>query len=446
VGDEIKMPVINGNARKIDQVGGDAEGLHAHASARQANRTASLTLHSAQASARRAADARLTKPKILLYSHDTFGLGNIRRTLLLAQELIEQYPGAAILLITGSQMIHSFRIPDGVDYIKLPCLDRIDADHYEPRFLSACSAEVKRTRCAILENAVLGFAPDLMIVDKRPAGVDGELMDTLRALRRLNHSTKLVLGMRDILDEPERTRRSLEGNGSFDIIEEFYDEVWVYGLQSLFDSVKEYGFPAEVARITRFCGYLKRPTVQTASTNGEPHVLVTTGGGGDGCKMIESYLEGLASLPRNVALRSTVVFGPQMSPEHRADLLERFGYLADVTFSEFEPDLAKLYAEADIVVSMAGYNTVCELLSSSRRAILVPRAEPVMEQLIRARLLARQGLFEIVEPQDLTPDKLIKKVLAALKPTAVARQPFQLDGLPRIRERMRALLSNEEGA
>jgi predicted glycosyltransferase len=69
-----------------------------------------------------------------------------------------------------------------------------------------------------------------------------------------------------------------------------------------------------------------------------------------------------------------------------------------------------------------------------------------MEQLIRARLLAKQGLFEIVEPQDLTPDKLIKKVLAALKPTAVARTPFQLDGLPRIRERMRALLSHEEGA
>jgi predicted glycosyltransferase len=437
------MLMAKGNARRIVSGGERAGEFRGGAAAHPARQVAPLPLRADRAAPGVA--ARLAHPKILLYSHDTFGLGNIRRTLLLAQELIEQYPGAAILLITGSQMIHSFRIPDGVDYIKLPCLDRIEAERYEPRFLSACSAEVKRTRRAILENAVLGFAPDLMIVDKRPAGVDGELIDTLRALRRLNPSTKLVLGVRDILDEPERTRRSLQANASFEIIEEFYDEVWVYGLQSLFDSVKEYGFPGEVARITRFCGYLKRPTVQTARANGEPHVLVTTGGGGDGCKMIESYLEGLASLPRNVALRSTVVFGPQMSPESRASLLGRFGYLADVTFSEFEPDLAKLYAEADIVVSMAGYNTVCELLSSSRRAILVPRAEPVQEQLIRARLLARQGLFEIVEPQDLTPDTLIKKVLAALKPAAVSRPPFQLDGLPRIRERMRVLLGNEEG-
>jgi predicted glycosyltransferase len=439
------MPVAKGNARRIMAGGERATDLRGGA-ARPTRQAVPLTLHAARP-ARAAVATRLTRPKLLLYSHDTFGLGNIRRTLLLAHELIEQYPGAAILLITGSQMIHSFRIPDGVDYIKLPCLDRIEADHYEPRFLRACSEEVKRTRSAILENAVLGFAPDLMIVDKRPAGVDGELLNTLKALRRLALPTKLVLGVRDILDEPVRTRRSLEGNGSFEIIAQFYDEVWVYGLQTLFDSVKEYGFPDAVSRITHFCGYLKRPTMPAErAVAGPPHVLVTTGGGGDGSPMIEAYLEGLAGLPRNVALRSTVVFGPQMSPDSRARLLARYDYLADVTFSEFEPDLTRLYADADIVVSMAGYNTICELLSASRRAILVPRAEPVQEQLIRARLLAAQGLFELVEPQDLSPVTLINKVLAALKPAAVARMPFELDGLPRIRERLRALLDEQEGA
>jgi predicted glycosyltransferase len=403
-----------------------------------------IALRRERPSARRLKAARLATPKILLYSHDTFGLGNIRRTLLLAQELSEQYTGAAILMVTGSQMVHSFRIPDGVDYIKLPCLDRVDAERYEPRFLRSWSEEVKRTRSAILEKSVLGFEPDLMIVDKRPAGVDGELADTLEEIRRKRLPTKLVLGVRDILDEPERTRRNLESNGSFETIERFYDEVWVYGSQSIFDTVKEYDFPDAVARITRFCGYLKRPTATRTRESGPPYVLVTTGGGGDGTAMIETYLEGLASLPRNVALRTTVVFGPQMSAAAREGVLERFGYLADVTFLDFEPDLTRLYSESDIVVSMAGYNTVCELLSFGHHAILVPRAEPVQEQLIRARLLAAQGLFDIVEPHDLCPATLISKVLAALKPVEVARTPFDLDGLPRIRERMRALLGGEE--
>ncbi len=435
------MRAANSSARSLERVA-EAETPTASTSRSPVRQSSNAIFR--QAESRRLSAARLATPKILLYSHDTFGLGNIRRTLLLAEELSGQYPGAAILMVTGSQMVHSFRIPEGVDYIKLPCLDRVDAERYEPRFLRSLSEEVKRTRSAILEKSVLGFEPDLMIVDKRPAGVDGELAATLEEIRRKRLPTKLVLGVRDILDEPERTSRTLQSNGSFETIERFYDEVWVYGSQSIFDTVREYGFPDAVARITRFCGYLKRPTAPRTRDAGPPHVLVTTGGGGDGAEMTEAYLEGLATLPRNVALRTTVVFGPQMSDAARASVRERFGYLADVTFSDFEPDLTRLYSESDIVVSMAGYNTVCELLSFGHHAILVPRAEPVQEQLIRARLLAAQGLFDIVEPRDLKPTTLISKVLAALKPVEVARAPFDLDGLPRIRSRMRALLGGEE--
>ncbi|HKV36794.1 MAG TPA: glycosyltransferase [Pyrinomonadaceae bacterium] len=386
----------------------------------------------------------LTNPRVLLYSHDTFGLGNIRRTLLLAQEVIDQYPRAAVLLITGSQVIHSFRIPEGVDYIKLPCLDRIDAERYESRFLVECSEAVKRTRSAIIEKTVLGFAPNLIIVDKRPAGVDGELADTLKALRTRNFPTRLVLGMRDILDEPRKTRETLKNNRSFEVIRDYYDEVWIYGSQSIFDTVREYDFPDDIARITHYCGYLKRPTMVTNRNGGPPHVLVTTGGGGDGSRMIGAYLEGLSTLPRNVALKSTIVFGPQMSADTRAEITTRFEYLTDVEFREFEPGLMELYAQADLVVSMAGYNTVCELLSFGRNAILVPRAEPVKEQLIRARLLKAAGLFEMVEPDELSPETLIAKVLHGLNDAAALPVRIDLQGLPRIRERIRELLEEEE--
>jgi predicted glycosyltransferase len=385
----------------------------------------------------------MPRPKILLYSHDTFGLGNIRRTLLLAEELKNQYEGAAILIVTGSPMIQSFRIPAGVDYVKLPCLDRTDSERYEPRFLQQCADEVKRTRSAILRNTVLGFDPDLMIVDKRAAGVDGELLPALRALKETGSIAKLVLGVRDILDTPERTRASLKNNGSFEIIEQFYDEVWIYGSRCVFDAVKEYEFPDSVARITHFCGYLKRPTTQPARDVGPPHVLVTTGGGGDGLALIRTYLEGLAELPRSTALRTTVVFGPQMSPIDRDVLLAQFGYLADVSFLDFEADLAKRYAAADVVVSLAGYNTVCELLSFAHRAILVPRAEPVQEQLIRARLLAAKDYFDLIEPEDLKPDVLIARVLSALKPTLTVVPPLDLDGLPRVVQRTAELLRQE---
>lgn len=379
-------------------------------------------------------------PKIVLYSHDTFGMGNIRRTLLLSEEFIATYPSASILIITGSPMIHAFRIPRGIDYIKLPCLDRLEAEQYAPRFLSGCSNEVKQTREAILRESILQFNPDLIVVDKRAAGVDGELLPTLHSLHQNGRHTRLVLGVRDILDEPERTRRVLIGNGSFDVIDRFYDEVWVYGCKSVFDTVKEYAFPEQVVRKTVYCGYLKRPTLAAERMDGPPRILVTTGGGGDGGEVIEAYLSGLSTLPRNVALRSTVIFGPQMPQARRAEILRRFDYMADVAFLEFEAEIANRYAQSDVVVSQAGYNTVCELLSFSRRAILVPRSEPVREQLIRARLMAQQGFFECIEPQDLTPENLIAKVREALSSSLNPTTP-DLDGLPVIRERAARLLS-----
>jgi predicted glycosyltransferase len=127
----------------------------------------------------------------------------------------------------------------------------------------------------------------------------------------------------------------------------------------------------------------------------------------------------------------------------RTTLLDRFSHLAERgTFLDFEPDFPLLLAQSNAVVSLTGYNTICELLLFGRRAVLVPRAEPVQEQLIRARLFAQRGYFDMVEPDQLTPGVLMSKVLAALRSPALdSRAPaIDLDGLPRIRRRIRALL------
>jgi len=173
---------------------------------------------------------------------------------------------------------------------------------------------------------------------------------------------------------------------------------------------------------------------------GPPHVLVTTGGGGDGTELIETYLAGLLTLPRRIALQTTVVFGPQMPAHRRRGILDRYESLSDVRFLEFEPDLSARYAETDVVVSMAGYNTVCELLSADLRAVLVPRAQPVGEQLLRARLLAARGIFDLVEPGELKPEVVIGRVLEALARPRPPAGTVDLDGVNRVRTRVDTLL------
>jgi predicted glycosyltransferase len=382
---------------------------------------------------------RATSPKFLLYSHDTFGLGNIRRSLLLGELLTAQYPHAAVLLVTGSPVIHAFRLPDGMDYIKLPCVDRVQADQYVPRFLTRCPDEVRQTRRAIIERAVLGFDPDLIIVDKRPGGIDGELLPTLEALESAGRRARMVLGVRDILDTPEVTRRALEASGSFDLIDRYYDEVWIYGSRLVFDAVAEYRYPPSVARKTRYCGYLRRSIPSRRPSSGPARMLVTTGGGGDGEALVRAYLEGLALQPPG-RFASTVVFGPHLSLEAAARFRLQYGDRNDLRLLDFEPDLSDRYAEADLVVSMAGYNTVCEVLASGVRAVLVPRAEPVQEQLIRARRLAARGCVRMVEPDALTPASLFAAIAQALAHDVNGHPAVDLEGATRIRRRVRALV------
>jgi predicted glycosyltransferase len=382
--------------------------------------------------------ARAARPKILIYSHDTFGLGNIRRSLLLAEVLGSAYPQCAILLVTGSPMVHAFRIPDRMDYVKLPCVDRINAEAYEPRFLADCADEVRSTRRAILERTAVSFEPDLVIVDKRAGGIDGELIPALTALRGLTRPPRIVLGIRDILDAPETTRRTLQTNGSYDIIERFYDEVWIYGSPEVFDAVTEYAFPADVATRTRYCGYLRRRTVRQHQRTGTPRVLVTAGGGADGGALVSAYLAGLEHVEKG-EFESVVVLGPHLAADTADAFRRQAATRADVHCVDFEPDLTARYESADVVLAMAGFNTVCELLTAGVRAVLVPRAMPVQEQLIRARRLRARGCFRMVEPAELTPATLIAELRAALGDQLPAAT-IDMEGLTRIRTRVARLL------
>jgi predicted glycosyltransferase len=254
---------------------------------------------------------------------------------------------------------------------------------------------------------------------------------------------QVILGIRDILDAPEVTRRVLRENGSFDLIRAFYDEVWIYGSRAVFDAVREYDFPPAVAMRTRYCGYLRRRAVARAPHDGPARVLVTTGGGSDGMPLLDAFLSAIADTSGD-ELRATVVLGPQLDGAEARRFHDRASALAHVECIDFDPDLTRRYEVADVVVSMAGYNTVCELLTAGVRAVLVPRAQPVEEQLIRARRLSARGAAWMVDPSELTPDRLMAAIRTALRSEPPATAPIDMEGLSRIRARVERMLERRD--
>ena len=381
--------------------------------------------------------------RVLIYSHDTFGLGNIRRMLEVARHLVQSSSEVSVLVITGSPMLHAFRIPPRIDYVKLPCLSRNVEGRYGARFLDLSLAATVRLRANLIRSAITDFAPDLILVDKKPFGVEDELSGALVALQSNTHKPKLVLLLRDILDSPEETTRVWRKNGCFEAIEAYYDEVLVVGSPAVFDLRREYQFPPFAAAKVRFCGYIARqPGRQSRAEarrglgidDAQPLVLVTPGGGEDGHSLIATCLAGLGALPPALRPRMHIVCGPEMADAQRLAIKHSAVELPQVSVQDFNDDMMSLMAAADVVVAMGGYNTVCELLTLHKRAVVVPRIKPGLEQCIRAERMSALGLLRMLHPQRLTPAALIDAVqteLAALAAQTTHSRLKSLDGLER---------------
>lgn len=388
--------------------------------------------------------------RLMVYSHDTFGLGNIRRMLAICEHLLDAIPEFSTLLVSGSPMLQSFRLPQRLDYIKLPCLNRGEGGELSAKYLGTTIDETLKLRANLILSAAVSFKPDLILVDKKPQGLRGELESTLNCLQTYLTQTKLVLLLRDILDSPDTTIKEWQ-NGYSEAIQQFYDLVLVVGVPEVFDLRKEYQLPASVSQKVQFCGYIRkefglkrcsiiRQELQLAPK--ERLVLVTPGGGEDGYRLIDTYLSGLAWLPTGHNIRSLVICGPEMPPLQRKALYEAAEKYPHVWIHEFTDDLMSYMDAADTVVSMAGYNTVCEILSLRKRAVVVPRIKPSQEQWIRAERMAHLGLFTAIHPDHLTPQGLMYALLEELGSSSghPPASQFDLDALPRITQEISTLL------
>lgn len=375
--------------------------------------------------------------RVMVYSHDTFGLGNIRRMLAVSHHLLAAVPDVSVLLVTGSSMVHEFRMRPGLDYIKLPCLSRVGRDEYSAKSLGTGIGQLMQLRSELILASAREFNPDVVLIDKKPDGVKHELRPTLTHLRTHRPDCRIALVLRDILDSAEATIASWREKNYFATLRSHFDAVLILGAPAVFDAAREYKFPADIRRRTRYCGYLRRPKPSPAETmrcrtgllSGceKKLALVTPGGGEDGYALVRNYVAAAASLKE---VRSVVVCGPEMPAAQRAEITAAARGNASIAVSEFTGEMLTIMAAADVVVSMAGYNTVCEILSLNKRAVTVPRTHPVREQWIRGERLARLGLLEAIHPDKLTPEGLAEAVNRQLAAGPLPPSfPASLEGL-----------------
>ncbi|MBC8128771.1 MAG: hypothetical protein H7Y08_00445 [Rhizobiaceae bacterium] len=382
----------------------------------------------------------MTGKRLLVYSHDSYGLGHLRRCQTIANHLSAMHEDLSVLIISGSPVVGSFDLHPRVDFIRVPGIVKVDNNTYAPTALGVSTEELMEIRSVIILETARRYKPDLFLVDKEPLGLRGEVRDTLTYLKAAG--TKNILGLREIMDDPERLSEEWERKGAIEAVETLYDEIWVYGPKAVYEPLRGVGMSTKTLARTRYTGYLRRSIAEFGDQplpEEEPYILVTAGGGNDGAVMIDwliSAYEADPSLPH----RAKIVFGPFLSADERTAFRDRIARLDRVQAINFHTNMEAMTDGAAGLVTMGGYNTFCEILSFDKPALIVPRTHPRLEQFIRATRADELGLARLMLP-DGENDAL--RMAAALHALPTQRKPSEahLPGLLGGLERIEALFS-----
>jgi predicted glycosyltransferase len=357
-------------------------------------------------------------------------------------------PRINILILTGSPIAGRFSFPEQIDFVRIPGMIKKTSEEYLPLSIKINARHALDIRKNIITATAKTFQPQLFIVDKEPLGLRKEVLPTLKWLQRCRPDTRAILGLRDIMDDAATVKKDWREKGVYEILESLYAEIWVYGNQEFYNPIVEYDIAESISQKIHFTGYIPRKIPgkdavrnirkELGVQHDEKLIVVTTGGGGDGYTVMRNYVAMLESTPGGLPFKSVLITGPFMPKNKRRKIFKRTRKLGVRTY-HFYRQMEKIFAAADLVVTMGGYNTLCEILSQGTPSLVIPREKPRKEQMIRAQAFKRHNLVDYIPWGEFTAQILLKKILTLLEtpePYLEAISQFRLTGIEAMQQRL----------
>jgi predicted glycosyltransferase len=361
--------------------------------------------------------------KVMLYCQHVLGMGHLMRSM----ALVEGLRDFEVCFVNGGEMIPGFAVPPGVTMVQLPVL-KSDADFQQLESADGQNvAAIEAARTEMLLAEFERFRPDALIVELFPFGRKKfafELVPLLARIRSEERPVKVICSLRDILvsrPDPEKYEARVVGlmNRYFDALLVHADPTW-QRLEETFQRVNDLTVPVV------YTGYVAQrntdhePIMETAED--VPVILVSIGGGRVGHELISAAIAASGVLQAELPHQMRLFTGPFLPAEQWPPLAEQAAEQPQVTLQSYTPHFLAQMEQSDLSISLAGYNTCMNILSTGVRALLLPFSGGGNdEQARRAHKLAGVGLVGVLEPADLEPARLaahIRQRLAMPKTAA----------------------------
>ena len=340
--------------------------------------------------------------------------------------------------LNGGEVVPGFELPPSVEVVNLPAL-KSDAEFQDLHVTGSRQRleEVKEIRKQLILSAYERVHPDILIVELFPFGrrkFDFELIPLLERIRRARSPTKIVCSLRDIL-VGKRDQLQYEEEVCA-LMNQYFDLLLVHA-DPKFQRLEE-TFPriGSIKCDVRYTGYVvqKSPSETDMHTGsftsinpGEVFILVSIGGGRVGHELLECAIEAGNMLEGRLPHRMHIITGPHMPEEQFVRFQEQVKAGPHMTIQRFSKRFFSYLQQADLSISMAGYNTCMDILTAGVRALVYPfTGHNNQEQTIRARKLEQMGVVRMIAPGQLKPERLAEEIIRCLK-SPVAARPLVLD-------------------
>lgn len=385
--------------------------------------------------------------RLMFYCQHILGMGHLVRSMEIVRGLVNDFQ---VCFINGGEIVTGFAIPPEVEVINLPAI-KTDSEfqQLQPVDETYTLAEVQEIRKRTLLETAAAFQPDVLMIELFPFGrgkFSFELVPLMEQVKSLKPSAKVVCSLRDIV-VTKRDQTKYEAKVC-KLMNQYFDLLLVHGdpqfqpLAETFSRVEELHCPVH------YTGYVVQPQPETNPTivDDRPLILVSVGGGRFGHELLDCVAKAAPLLANQLPHRIQMFTGPFMPEDKFAELQTIAQDNPNLSIDRFTPNLLTYMQQADLSISMSGYNTTMNVLTTGVRAMILPfTGNDDQEQTIRAAKLEQLGVVEMIRPEDLQPDRFAQKVIASLQkqPNAIR---FDFNGVAKTASLLNDLIAEKQAA
>lgn len=381
--------------------------------------------------------------RLMFYCQHILGIGHLVRSMEIVRGLLSDFE---IYFINGGEVVKGFELPPGIHIINIPAI-KTDSEFRELQIPDGFDTveQVLEHRRDLLLQIFQQVQPTVLMVELFPFGrrrFSTELIPLMEAAKAAD--TKVVCSLRDIV--VTKQDRAKHEEKICRLINQYFDLLLIHGDPKFMPLETSFSRVADLNCEVQYTGYVaqqKDGQAEALISSESPLILTSVGGGRFGHELLDCVAEASALLEDRIPHKIRMFTGP-FCPDQ---VYERLSKLAtqrrNLTVERFTPHLLQYMRQADLSISMAGYNTTMNVLTTGVRSMLLPFVgNDDQEQRMRSERLEELGIVNVIRREELQSKRFAEKIITCLQQTP-SSVSFNMQGVEKTAQFVKAVAQQQ---